>query len=72
MGIMKYFRQILIGHEKFFNIFDRPQNIFLCSIFVVLFFKLSGLEHKILKQVIKEIFTVIIAMVAKRKKHFIE
>ena len=71
MGVMKYFSQILMGHEKFFSVFDRPQNIFLCSIFVILFFKLRGLEHKIFKLVIKEIFTVIIAIVAKRKKLFI-
>ena len=32
VGVMKYFRHILIGHEMFFKIFDEPQNIFLCSI----------------------------------------
>ena len=32
-----------MGHEIFFTIFDGPQNIFLCSIFVTLFFKLKGL-----------------------------
>ena len=37
VGIMKYFRHILMGHEIFFKIFDEPQNIFLCSIFVILF-----------------------------------
>ena len=37
------------------QIFDGPQNIFLCSIFVILFFKLRGLEHKISKLAIKEI-----------------
>ena len=38
-------------HEIFFKIFD----IFLCSIFVILFFKLRGLEHKMSKLAIKEI-----------------
>ena len=55
MGVMKYFRHILMGHEIFFQIIDGPQNIFLCSIFVISFFKLSGLEHKISKPTIKEI-----------------
>ena len=53
--VMKYFRYILIGHEIFFKIFDGPQNIFLCSIFKILFFKLRGLEGKIFKLAIKEI-----------------
>ena len=52
---MKYFRHILIGHEIFPKIFDGPQNIFLCSTFVILFFKLRGLQHKISKLAIKEI-----------------
>ena len=39
---MKYFRHILMGHEMFFKTFDRPQNIFSCSIFVILFFQLRG------------------------------
>ena len=55
MGAMKYFRHILMGHEIFFKIFDGPQNIFLCSIFTILFFKLKGLKHKISKLAIKEI-----------------
>ena len=55
MGVMKYFRQLLMGHEIFFKLFDGPQNIVLCSIFVILFFKLRGLEHKISKLTIKEI-----------------
>ena len=54
-GVMKYFRHILMGHEIFFKIFDGPQNIFLCSIFVILFFNLRALEHKISKLAIKEI-----------------
>ena len=37
VGIMKYFRHILMGHEIFFKILDGPQNIFLCSFFVILF-----------------------------------
>ena len=52
---MKYFRHILMCHETFFKIFDGPQDIFLCSIFVILFFKLRGLEHKIPQLPIKEI-----------------
>ena len=48
-------RHILMGHETFFKTFDVLQNIFLCSIFVILFFKLRGSEHKISKLVIKEI-----------------
>ena len=55
MGIMKYFRHKLMGHEIFFKIFDGPQNIFLRSIFVILFFKLSGLKHNISERAIKEI-----------------
>ena len=56
MGVMKYFKHILMGHEIFFKIFDGPRNIFLCSIFVILFFKLKGLQHKISKLAIKEIY----------------
>ena len=55
MGVIKYFRHILMGHEIFSKTFDGPQNIFLCSIFVILFFKLRGLEYKISKLAIKEI-----------------
>ena len=44
-----------MGHEIFFKIFDGPQNIFLCSIFIILFFKLKGLKQKISKLAIKEI-----------------
>ena len=47
MGVMKYFGHILIDHEIDFKFFDEPQNIFLCFIFVIIFFKLRGLEHKI-------------------------
>ena len=54
-GVMKYLRHILMGHEIFFKIFDEPKNISLCSILIILFFKLKGLEHKISKLVIKEI-----------------
>ena len=53
--VMKYFSHILIGHEIFFKIFDGPQNIFLRSIFVILFFMLRRLEHKIYKLSIKEV-----------------
>ena len=44
-----------MGHEMFFKIFDGPQNIFLCSIFIILFFKLKWLKQKISKLAIKEI-----------------
>ena len=54
-GAIKYFRHILMGHEIFFKIFDGPQNIILYSIFIILFFKLRGLEHKIFKLNVKEI-----------------
>ena len=56
MGVMKYFKHILMDHEIFFKIFDGPRNIFLCSIFVILFFKLKRLQHKISKLAIKEIY----------------
>ena len=55
VGFMKYFRHILMGHEIYFKIFDGPQNIFLCSIFVTLFFKLRGLACQIYRLAIKEI-----------------
>ena len=55
MGVIKYFRDKLMGQEIFFKIFDGPQNIFLRSIFVILFFKLRVLELKIFKLAIKEI-----------------
>ena len=55
VGAMKYFRHILMSHELFFKIFDGKQNIFLCSTFIILFFKLKGLKHKISKLAIKEI-----------------
>ena len=44
-----------MGHEIFFKIFDGPQNIFLGSIFIILFFKLKVLKHKIYKPAIREI-----------------
>ena len=31
-----------MNQQIFFEIFDGPQNIFLCSIFLILFFKSSG------------------------------
>ena len=55
MGVMRYFKHILMRHETFFKIFDGSQKIFLCSIFVILFFKLSGLEYKISKLALKDI-----------------
>ena len=53
--VMKYLCCVLIGHEIFFKIFDGPQNIFLCSIFVILFFKLRELRYKISKLAISKI-----------------
>ena len=53
--VMKYLRHILMGHEIFFKIFDGPRNTSLCSNFIILFFKLKGLLHKISKLAIKEI-----------------
>ena len=55
VGAMKYFRHILKSHEIFFKIFDGPRNIFVSSIFIILFFKLKELKHKISKLAIKEI-----------------
>ena len=55
MGAIKYLRHILMGHEIVFKIFDGPRNIFGFSIFIILFFKLKGLKHKISKLAIKEI-----------------
>ena len=55
MRVMKYFRHISMGHEIFFKLFDGPQNIFFCSIFIISFFTLKGLEHKMSKLTIKEI-----------------
>ena len=45
----------LMGHEIFFKIFDGLQNTFLCSIFIILFFKLKWFKQKISKLAIKEI-----------------
>ena len=44
-----------MDHEIFSKIFDKLQNIFLSSIFVISFFKLEGLKQKISKTAIKEI-----------------
>ena len=44
-----------MGHEVYFKTFDGPRNIFLCSIFVIIVFKLRRLEHKISKLAIREI-----------------
>ena len=38
VGTMKYFRHILMGHEALCKIFDGSRNIFLCSIFIIIFF----------------------------------
>ena len=54
VGVMKYFRHMLMGYEIFYKIFDGPRSI-LCSIFIILFFKLKGFKHKISKLAIKEI-----------------
>ena len=55
VGFMKCFRHILMGHEIFFKLFDGSRNIFVCSVFIILFLKLKGLKHKIPKLAIKEI-----------------
>ena len=55
MGAMKYFKHILMGHEIFLKTFDGPRNTFLCSIFIIIYFNLKGLKHKISKLAIKEI-----------------
>ena len=55
MGAMKYLTHILMGHEIFFKIFDGPRNIFLCSVFITLLFKLKALKHKVSKLAVKEI-----------------
>ena len=55
LGVIKYFKHILMGHEIIFKVFDGPQNIFFCSIFIILFFMLTGSERKISKLTIKEI-----------------
>ena len=47
MGAMKYFSHVLMDHEIFFEIFDELRNIFLCSFFLILFFKLKESKHKI-------------------------
>ena len=49
MGTMKYFKHILMSHEIFFKFFDWPRSIFLCFIFIILFFKLKGLKQKTFK-----------------------
>ena len=55
MQVMKYFRHIFMGHEIYFKISDGPQKFLLCSIFVISFFELRELEHKISTLVIMEI-----------------
>ena len=42
-GGHEIYKHILMGHEIFFKIFDGPQNIFLGSIFKILFFKFQSL-----------------------------
>ena len=36
-GAMKYFRDNLMGYKTFLKIFDMPQNIFLCSLLILIF-----------------------------------
>ena len=58
VGAMKYFNILGIFWwvlKHFLKIFDGPRNIFLCSIFIILFFKLKGLKHKMFKLALKEI-----------------
>ena len=56
MEASKHFRHILMDHEIFFKIFDGPQDVLLCYIFLLLFFKLRELQCKISKIVINEIW----------------
>ena len=44
-----------MSHKMFFKFFDGSQNIFLCSIFVILFLTLWKLEHKLSKLSIRDI-----------------
>ena len=37
-GAMKYFRQMLMDHEIYLRIFDRPQTMFLCTFLFFFFF----------------------------------
>ena len=37
VGVIKYFRHIMMGHEMFFKIVGGPQNIFLSSIIIIYF-----------------------------------
>ena len=50
MGIMKYFRNMLMGNEMFSEIFDGTKNTFLCSIFVMLFLSPEGWSTRYLNQ----------------------
>ena len=54
---MKNFNHILMGHEilSIFENFDEPQNIFLCSLLVILIFKLRESDYKTSKLATKEI-----------------
>ena len=56
MEASKHFRHILMDHEIFFKIFDGPQDVLLCYIFLLLLFKLRELQCKISKIVINEIW----------------
>ena len=40
VGVMKYFKHVLMGHEIFFGIFDGQQNIFLCLFLILTFNKI--------------------------------
>ena len=42
VGVMKYFRHILMGHEVFFKIFDGRQKSFLMSYFGNFIFLVKG------------------------------
>ena len=46
VGAMKNFKHISVRHEIFLKIFDGPQNIFLCSLLVILICKIRESESK--------------------------
>ena len=52
VGVMKYFRHILMGHEIFSKLLMGHK---IRSIYVVLIFKLRGLEHTTSRLAIKKV-----------------
>ena len=59
-GAMEYFRQILMDHEMYLRIFDRPQTMFLCTFLFFFFFLITSSEtvwkseHKMFKHFQKQ------------------